>query len=110
MAKMAKEIIGTPEAPQAIGPYSQAVRYGGLVYCSGQIPLDPATGQLVAGDIAVHPLGGPTTWTAHAHRDVTLSELPAPTGVDAPRTETAPRREAAMRPVSQRSSPFSPAP
>ena len=47
-----KEIIATPNAPQAIGPYSQAIKKGGLVFCSGQIPLDPATGQVVAGDIA----------------------------------------------------------
>lgn len=46
-----KEIVNTPNAPAAIGPYSQAVRWNGLVYCSGQIPLDPATGQLVEGGI-----------------------------------------------------------
>lgn len=46
-----KEIIHTPNAPAAIGPYSQAVRWNGLVYLSGQIPLDPATGQLVEGGI-----------------------------------------------------------
>ena len=44
-------VISTPNAPAAIGPYAQAVESGGLVYCSGQIPLDPATGQLVAGDV-----------------------------------------------------------
>ncbi len=42
-----KEIIHTPNAPAAIGPYSQAVRWNGLVFLSGQIPLDPATGRLV---------------------------------------------------------------
>lgn len=47
-----KEIIATPSAPQAIGPYSQAIKRSGLVFCSGQIPLDPATGQVVAGGIA----------------------------------------------------------
>lgn len=47
---MKRQIISTEEAPQAIGPYSQAVRAGDTVYCSGQIPLDPATGELVAGD------------------------------------------------------------
>lgn len=46
-----KEIISTTSAPAAIGPYSQAVRWNGLVYCSGQIPLDPATGQIVEGGI-----------------------------------------------------------
>jgi 2-iminobutanoate/2-iminopropanoate deaminase len=47
-----KEIIATGRAPQAIGPYSQAVRHNGLVFVSGQIPLDPVSGQLVAGGIA----------------------------------------------------------
>ena len=42
--------ISTTDAPAAIGPYSQAVVHGGLVYCSGQIPLDPASGTLVGGD------------------------------------------------------------
>lgn len=46
-----KEIIETPAAPAAIGPYSQAVRAGGTLYCSGQIPLDPATMELVSGTI-----------------------------------------------------------
>ncbi|KPJ82558.1 MAG: reactive intermediate/imine deaminase [Gammaproteobacteria bacterium SG8_30] len=47
---MTRQIISSPDAPKAIGPYSQAVRAGDTVYCSGQIPLDPATGELVAGD------------------------------------------------------------
>ena len=47
-----KEIIQTEHAPQAIGPYSQAVIYNGIAYLSGQIPLDPATGQVVEGGIA----------------------------------------------------------
>ena len=47
-----KEIIATEQAPQAIGPYSQAVRAGNLVFASGQIPLDPATKEFVAGGIA----------------------------------------------------------
>lgn len=50
---MTKQIIHTDHAPAAIGPYSQAVRAGTTVYFSGQIPLDPATGNLVEGDIAV---------------------------------------------------------
>ncbi len=45
--------ISTADAPKAIGPYSQAVRMGNLVFVSGQIPVDPATGALVDGDIAV---------------------------------------------------------
>jgi reactive intermediate/imine deaminase len=48
---MQRQIISTPLAPKAIGTYSQAVRAGDTVYISGQIPLDPATGQLVTGDI-----------------------------------------------------------
>jgi 2-iminobutanoate/2-iminopropanoate deaminase len=47
-----REAIATVGAPKAIGPYSQAVRIGSLLFCSGQIPLDPATGELVTGDIA----------------------------------------------------------
>jgi 2-iminobutanoate/2-iminopropanoate deaminase len=50
---MAKEIIATKEAPAAIGPYSQAVRVGNLLFTAGQIPLDPATQQIVQGPIAV---------------------------------------------------------
>lgn len=49
---MPKQIIATKEAPAAIGPYSQAVRAGDLLFLSGQIPLDPATGELERGDIA----------------------------------------------------------
>jgi 2-iminobutanoate/2-iminopropanoate deaminase len=48
-----KKIISTDDAPAAIGPYSQAVRSGNLVFCSGQIPLDPKLGEIVSGDIAV---------------------------------------------------------
>ena len=44
--------VHTDRAPAAIGPYSQAVVTGGWVFCSGQIPLDPATGELVGGDVA----------------------------------------------------------
>jgi 2-iminobutanoate/2-iminopropanoate deaminase len=47
-----KKIISTNEAPAAIGPYSQAVRSGNFLFCSGQIPLDPKSGQIVAGDIS----------------------------------------------------------
>src|SRR3546814_3622291 len=47
-----RQPIHTDKAPAAIGPYSQAVRCGDTVYMSGQIPIDPATGELVAGDIA----------------------------------------------------------
>lgn len=47
-----KEIISTENAPGAIGPYSQAVKAGSLVFCSGQIPIDPATGDFVSDDIS----------------------------------------------------------
>ena len=49
-----RDIISTNNAPQAIGPYSQAIRAGGFVFTSGQIPIDPATQQLIAGDVALH--------------------------------------------------------
>ncbi len=48
---MEKVIIATPNAPAAVGPYSQGVRAGKLVYTAGQVALDPATGKLVEGDI-----------------------------------------------------------
>ena len=47
-----REIIATESAPRAIGPYSQAVRAGNLIFASGQIPIDPATGEFVSGEIA----------------------------------------------------------
>jgi len=50
---MAKQVIRTEQAPAAIGPYSQAVAANGLIFAAGQIPLDPRTGQLVAGDVRV---------------------------------------------------------
>ena len=46
-----KKIISTSDAPAAIGPYSQAIRAGSTIYCSGQIPLDPKTGQIISGGI-----------------------------------------------------------
>jgi 2-iminobutanoate/2-iminopropanoate deaminase len=48
-----KQVILTPKAPQPIGPYSQAIQAGNLVFCSGQIPLDPASGQVVGTDVVV---------------------------------------------------------
>lgn len=44
--------VASPHAPAAIGPYSQAIAHGGLVWCSGQIPLDPASGKLVGATVA----------------------------------------------------------
>ena len=49
---MSKEVISSSGAPAAIGPYSQAIRSGNLIFLSGQIPLDPQTGQVVCGDVA----------------------------------------------------------
>lgn len=46
-----KTVISTSKAPAAIGPYSQAIKVGNLLYTSGQIPVDPATGNIVSGDI-----------------------------------------------------------
>jgi 2-iminobutanoate/2-iminopropanoate deaminase len=45
------EVVSTENAPGAIGPYSQAIKVNGMVFCSGQIPIDPATGQFVSDDI-----------------------------------------------------------
>lgn len=50
---MERRVIHTDSAPKAIGPYSQAIRSGELIFCAGQIPLDPATMKLVEGDITV---------------------------------------------------------
>ena len=47
-----KEIVSTDKAPGAIGPYSQAIKVSDLVFCSGQIPIDPATGEFVSQDVA----------------------------------------------------------
>src|SRR5205823_4811462 len=51
--RMSKSAVSSREAPNAIGPYSQAIRAGHLLFASGQIPLDPATGSLVEGDVGV---------------------------------------------------------
>ena len=47
-----KKVIATSEAPKALGPYSQAIAAGGFLFCAGQIPLNPETGELVVGDVA----------------------------------------------------------
>lgn len=52
MSNLKKQIVQTDAAPSAIGPYSQAVVAGGVVYCSGQIPINPSTGELVTGSVA----------------------------------------------------------
>ncbi|MFN2587979.1 MAG: RidA family protein [Actinomycetota bacterium] len=49
---MSKQIVSTASAPAAVGPYSQAIVSNGLVFCSGQIPLDPESGELVVGTVA----------------------------------------------------------
>jgi reactive intermediate/imine deaminase len=51
---MSRTIISTPLAPKAVGTYSQAVKCGNTVYVSGQIPLDPASGEIVQGPIEIH--------------------------------------------------------
>jgi 2-iminobutanoate/2-iminopropanoate deaminase len=48
-----KKIVSTKDAPAAVGPYSQAIRAGSMLFCAGQIPLDPQSGQIVAGDVSV---------------------------------------------------------
>jgi 2-iminobutanoate/2-iminopropanoate deaminase len=50
---MSREAVSTERAPKAIGPYEQAIKWGGLLFTSGQIALDPATGKLIEGDISV---------------------------------------------------------
>ena len=55
---MPRQIIVSPQAPKAIGPYSQAVRCGNTVYFSGQTPIDPATGALVPGEITAQARRG----------------------------------------------------
>ena len=47
-----REVIATEQAPRAIGPYSQAIRAQGLIFTSGQIAIDPATAQIIAGDVS----------------------------------------------------------
>ena len=47
-----KKVVQTDTAPKALGPYSQAIVAGGMIYCAGQIPLDPATGNIVSGGVA----------------------------------------------------------
>ena len=47
-----RHAVTTPSAPKAIGPYSQGIRAGSLLFVSGQVPIDPATGQIIGGDIA----------------------------------------------------------
>jgi 2-iminobutanoate/2-iminopropanoate deaminase len=52
LAASSKKAVQSDAAPKALGPYSQAIVAGGMVYCAGQIPLDPATGNIVSGGIA----------------------------------------------------------
>lgn len=49
---MDRHTVHTDRAPKAIGPYSQAIRAGEMIFCSGQIPIDPSTGEIIPGDIA----------------------------------------------------------
>ncbi len=74
-----KRIIHTSNAPAAVGPYSQAVEAGGTLYISGQIPLDPATGKLVAGGISqqteqvLKNIGAILETAGYAYEDVVKS-------------------------------------
>jgi 2-iminobutanoate/2-iminopropanoate deaminase len=74
-----KKIISTSDAPAAIGPYSQAVEAGNTLFISGQIPLDPATGKLVEGDITVQTeqvmknIGAILTAAGYSYADVVKS-------------------------------------
>ena len=70
-----KQQISTNAAPGAIGPYSQAIQAGGFLFLSGQIPLDPATGQIVEGDIEVQ--------TERVFRNLTAVLAAAGVGLDA---------------------------
>ena len=54
---MAKKVVATNDAPEAVGAYSQAIDSDGLIFCSGQIPLDPASGELVSGPIEAQARG-----------------------------------------------------
>ncbi|MGZ4889028.1 MAG: RidA family protein [Candidatus Angelobacter sp.] len=51
MSGFTRDVVSTPNAPQAIGPYSQAIKANGFIFISGQIPIDPATGKLIEGGI-----------------------------------------------------------
>jgi 2-iminobutanoate/2-iminopropanoate deaminase len=51
MSGFSREVVSTPNAPKAIGPYSQAIKANGFVFISGQVPIDPATGNLIEGGI-----------------------------------------------------------
>ena len=52
-----RDVIATKDGPQAIGPYSQAIRVNGFVFCAGQTPIDPAVGKLIEGDVPDYPGG-----------------------------------------------------
>ena len=69
-----REAVAAPDAPQAIGPYSQAIKAGNLLFVSGQIPIDPATGELVEGGVAPQ--------TEQVMRNITALLRAAGTGFD----------------------------
>jgi len=58
MGKIVKQVITTPRAPAAIGPYSQGIKAGNLLFVSGQIPIDPATGALIEAKDRLHRCRG----------------------------------------------------
>ena len=75
------DAIKTKEAPGAIGPYSQATRHGAMIFLSGQIPLDPATGEMVAGDVSAQAervlknLGGVLTAAGASYANVVKTTI-----------------------------------
>src|SRR5664279_3813057 len=71
-----REVIATNDAPKAIGPYSQAIKANGFVFISGQIPLDPATQQLIEGDVAAQTERC-LLYTSPSPRDGLLSRMPS---------------------------------
>ena len=74
---MTRTVISTKDAPQAIGPYSQAIRAGGFLFTAGQIPLDPATGEIVEGDVTVQATRALDNLRAVLAARAQLQDIPA---------------------------------
>jgi 2-iminobutanoate/2-iminopropanoate deaminase len=80
-APITREIINAPNAPAAIGPYSHAIKVGNVIYCSGQIGLDPVSGDLVGGDIqdetrqALNNLGAVLRAAGVDYKDVSIATV-----------------------------------
>jgi len=91
---MSRRVVSMPHAPAAIGPYSQAIVARGMVFCSGQIPLDPATGQLIGESAAELEVARATAGVERARRQQeggrqaigpSSSRSPGPPGAGCPR-------------------------